>query len=118
METPTIKRLRMEFMLVNCRKDSPTAAESQRKATQKPSAQAPLHQSTSGRKQDDQPTSPNRTQYTAAKMVNGMEANKAPNFPATDKIKMERSQEPASSLRTQQGHVLLTQHGEKDHEAS
>lgn len=29
METPTIKRLRMEFMLVNCRKDSPTAAESQ-----------------------------------------------------------------------------------------
>lgn len=79
----------MEFMLVNCRKDSPTAAESQRKATQKqkPSAQAALHQSTSGRKQDDQPTSPNRTQYTAAKMVNGMEANKAPNFPATDKIK-------------------------------
>ena len=31
METPTIKRLRMEFMLVNCKKDSPTAAESQRK---------------------------------------------------------------------------------------
>jgi hypothetical protein len=27
METPTIKRLRMEFMLVNCRKDRPTAAE-------------------------------------------------------------------------------------------
>jgi len=33
-------------------------------------------------KQDDQPTSPNKTQYTAAKMVNGIEANKAPNFPA------------------------------------
>jgi hypothetical protein len=32
METPTIKRLRMEFMLVNCKKDSPTAAESQIKA--------------------------------------------------------------------------------------
>jgi len=29
METPTIKRLRMEFMLVNCKKDSPTAAERQ-----------------------------------------------------------------------------------------
>lgn len=27
METPTIKRLRMEFMLVNCKKESPTAAE-------------------------------------------------------------------------------------------
>lgn len=95
----------MEFMLVNCRKDSPTAAESQRKRQHKSKSRQPrqhciaLHQSTSsGRKQDDQPTSPNRTQYTAAKMVNGMEANKAPNFPATDKIKMERSQEPASSL--------------------
>lgn len=55
METPTIKRLRMEFMLVNCKKESPTAA-----------------------------TSPNKTQYTAAKMVNGMEANNAPNFPAPD----------------------------------
>jgi hypothetical protein len=94
METPTIKRLRMEFMLVNCRKDSPTAAESQRKRQHKSKSRQPrqhciaLHQSTSsGRKQDDQPTSPNRTQYTAAKMVNGMEANKAPNFPATDKIK-------------------------------
>jgi hypothetical protein len=31
METPTIKRLRMEFMLVNCKKESPTAAESQTK---------------------------------------------------------------------------------------
>jgi len=29
METPTIKRFRMEFMLVNCKKDSPTAAERQ-----------------------------------------------------------------------------------------
>jgi hypothetical protein len=26
METPTIKRLRMEFMFVNCKKESPTAA--------------------------------------------------------------------------------------------
>jgi hypothetical protein len=96
METPTIKRLRMEFMLVNCKKDSPTAAESQIKVKKKPSALAAAlpkrmqqtahhysHQIQMGSgKQDDQPTSPNKTQYTAAKMVNGIEANKAPNFPA------------------------------------
>ena len=95
METPTIKRLRMEFMLVNCKKDSPTAAESQRKVKKSRQPRQQHYQSaaadcahyshqiqTGSGKQDDQPTSPNRTQYTAAKMVNGIEANKAPNFPA------------------------------------
>lgn len=28
------------------------------------------------------PTRPNKTQYTAANMVKGIDANKAPNFPA------------------------------------
>lgn len=28
------------------------------------------------------PTIPNKTQYTAANMVNGIDANNAPNFPA------------------------------------
>ena len=31
------------------------------------------------------PTSPNKTQYTAAKIVKGMEANSAPNFPAQNR---------------------------------
>jgi hypothetical protein len=30
-ETPTMKRLRIEFILVNCRKDKPTAAGDKRK---------------------------------------------------------------------------------------
>lgn len=51
-----MKRLRIEFMLVNCKKDSPTAA-----------------------------TMPNITQYIAANIGNGMEANSAPNFPSMEK---------------------------------
>lgn len=30
----------------------------------------------------DIPTTPKRTQYTAAKIVNGIDANSAPNFPS------------------------------------
>lgn len=33
------------------------------------------------------PTKPNNTQYTAAKIGKGIDANKAPNFPASYKIR-------------------------------
>jgi hypothetical protein len=49
--TPVIKRFLIEFMLVNCKNDSPTEA-----------------------------TRPNRTQCIAAKMGKGIDAKKAPNF--------------------------------------
>lgn len=52
--------------------------------------------------QGNQPTSPNKTQYTAAKMVNGMEANNAPNFPAPDGKR--RIQENCANI----GHDLHT----------
>lgn len=35
MDTPTMNRLRMEFMLVNCKKESPTAAAATEKSEQR-----------------------------------------------------------------------------------
>lgn len=81
-----MKRLRIEFMFVNCRNDSPTDAEEKQMPKVKRFSRcqwirSKLLWTVSRKDYNYSPTRPKSTQYTAAKIGNGMEANNAPNFP-------------------------------------
>lgn len=81
-ESPVIMRFLMQFMFVNWRNDKPTEAGSKQgyycvideveESTQKDFLDEP----------NSIPTSPKRTQYNAANIGKGIDANTAPNFPA------------------------------------
>lgn len=85
--TPVMKRFLIEFMFVNCKNDSPTEALNKKEfnCQIKREDRIRLIPKVSIWRSWNLPTRPNRTQYTAAKMVKGIDAKKAPNFPAAIK---------------------------------
>lgn len=83
-DTPTIKRFLIEFMFVNCKKDSPTEAENINRSQLVGCKRWKrwLLKSKLVNENRCSPTKPNNTQYAAANMGKGIDANSAPNFPA------------------------------------
>lgn len=80
-----MKRFLIEFMFVNCRNDSPTEALKRRKTHQIKKDRIESLDFQREYNVGNLPTKPNKTQYTAANIVNGIDAKKAPNFPAKSK---------------------------------
>lgn len=91
-ETPVMKRFLIEFMFVNCKKDSPTEAAMGKKINKQLYAHSSLleREPHVGMFYHVLPTRPNKTQYMAAKIVNGIEAKSAPNFPVMCDKEIER----------------------------
>lgn len=81
-ETPVMKRFLIEFMFVNCKKDSPTdAAIEEKRSSISMASVLEIDPCIQMLITSFLPTRPNKTQYMAAKIVKGIEAKSAPNFP-------------------------------------
>ena len=79
-----MKRFLIEFMFVNCKNESPTDAENNSININHQILKFRIEESKQNSEYPNySPTRPNKTQYTAANIVKGIDANKAPNFPAS-----------------------------------
>lgn len=84
-ESPVIMRFLIEFMFVNWRNDNPTEAENQETellCSDKKRKEKRRSRKLNSLIANDIPTRPKRTQYNAANIGKGIDANTAPNFPA------------------------------------
>lgn len=91
-ESPVITRFLMQFMFVNWRNDKPTEAGSKEGYDYVIDEGEESNQKDFLDERNSVPTSPKRTQYNAANIGMGIDANTAPNFPVWIRYHIYRKQ--------------------------